>query len=45
MTKYELLFIQNISPILIGYKHTFDWPQPVTDDQIWKNFDFNEEMT
>ena len=20
-------------------------PQPVTDDQIWKNFVFNEEMT
>ena len=20
-------------------------PQPVTDDQIWKNFEFNEEMT
>jgi len=28
-----LLFIQSISPILFGY-----------DDQIWKNFVFNEPM-
>ena len=26
-------------------KHTHNLPLPVTDDQIWKNFVFNEEMT
>ena len=40
-----LLFIQNIFPNLIGYKHTHNSPQPVTDDQIWKNLAFNEPMT
>ena len=43
--KCQLLFIQNISPILIGWKQTFNSPKPVADDQIWKNFVFNEEMT
>ena len=26
-------------------KHTHNLPLPVTDDQIWKNFVFNEKMT
>ena len=26
-------------------KNTHNSPSPVTDDQIWKNFVFNEEMT
>ena len=30
---------------MIGLKHTQNSPQPVTDDQIWKNCVFNEEMT
>ena len=25
--------------------HTHNSPKPVSDDQIWKNFVFNEEMT
>ena len=34
-----------IPSILIGLKHMHYSPQPVTDDQIWKKFVFNEEMT
>ena len=43
--KNTLLFIQNISLILTGYRHKFNSLLPVTDDQIWKNFVFDEEMT
>ena len=39
-----LLFIQNISPIPIGWKHTHNSPYPATDDQIWKN-DINSEAS
>ena len=40
-----LLLIQNISPILIGYKHSRNSPKPATDDHIWKNFAIIEPMT
>ena len=42
---FPLLFIQNISPILIGYKHSRNSPKPATDDHIWKNFAIIEPMT
>ena len=40
-----LLLIQNISPILIGYKDSRNSPKPATDDHIWKNFAIIEPMT
>ena len=44
LSYWLFLFIQNIFPILIGQKHMHNSPLQVTDDQIWKNFVFNEEM-
>ena len=32
--KRHLLFIQNISPLLIGSSHTYNSPQPAAVDQI-----------
>ena len=39
----KLLFIENMPSILIGWKHTHNSPYPATDDQIWKNFAFNNQ--
>ena len=49
---YIFQFGENLKSIVILSKyfpnsdwHTHNSPKPVTDDQIWKNFVYNEEMT